>query len=161
MDKGGRRMAYKITENCTGCTACTKRCPVVAITGDRNLLHVIDPVTCIDCGACGYVCPDSAIHDETGELAAALKAKERPKAYVIEAACTGCEWCVDSCPFDALQMVESPQPDNFKGIVQVIDKKCVGCKLCEWDCPYEAIFVWRQDKVAPEVLAQITVSKAA
>ena len=28
-------MAYIITENCTGCTACMKRCPTDAITGER------------------------------------------------------------------------------------------------------------------------------
>ncbi len=36
-------MPYIITENCTGCTACIKRCPTDAITGERKLLHVIDP----------------------------------------------------------------------------------------------------------------------
>ena len=42
-------MAFIITENCTGCTACIRRCPTEAITGERKLLHVIDPELCIDC----------------------------------------------------------------------------------------------------------------
>ncbi|MDW8047511.1 MAG: 4Fe-4S binding protein, partial [Chloroflexota bacterium] len=46
-------MAYSIIETCIGCTACTKRCPTNAISGERNQLHVIDPTLCIDCGACG------------------------------------------------------------------------------------------------------------
>ncbi len=54
-------MPYIITENCTGCTACIKRCPTDAITGERKLLHVIDPELCINCGSCGVVCPDEAI----------------------------------------------------------------------------------------------------
>jgi ferredoxin len=36
-------LAYTIIETCIGCTACTKKCPVEAISGYRNELHVIDP----------------------------------------------------------------------------------------------------------------------
>ena len=61
-------MAFIITENCTGCTACIRRCPTNAITGERKMLHVIDPELCIDCGACGVVCPDEAIYDHEGVL---------------------------------------------------------------------------------------------
>jgi len=61
-------MPYTITENCTGCTACMKRCPTDAITGERKLLHVIDPELCIDCGACGVVCPDEAIYASGGRV---------------------------------------------------------------------------------------------
>ncbi len=43
-------MAYTIVENCIGCTACTKKCPVEAITGLRNEVHIIDAELCIDCG---------------------------------------------------------------------------------------------------------------
>ena len=34
-------MAYTIDDTCIGCTACTKRCPTNAITGTRNVIHVI------------------------------------------------------------------------------------------------------------------------
>ena len=61
-------MPFIITENCTGCTACIRRCPTDAITGERKLLHVIDPELCINCGACGVVCPDEAIYDDAGDL---------------------------------------------------------------------------------------------
>src|SRR5205823_11441846 len=82
-----------ITENCTGCTACMKRCPTDAITGERKLLHVIDPELCIDCGACGVVCPDEAIYDHEGNLCDMLKANARPIAFVDLQSCVGCEWC--------------------------------------------------------------------
>ena len=138
-------MAFFITENCTGCTACIKRCPTEAITGERKHLHIIDPGLCIDCGACGVVCPDEAIFDGLGHLCDMLKANQRPKAFVDLQSCTGCEWCVWACPFDALVMKDSPGGGAFARIAVVIEKKCVGCTLCELDCPYDAIHVWRQD----------------
>jgi formate hydrogenlyase subunit 6/NADH:ubiquinone oxidoreductase subunit I len=137
-------MAFIITENCTGCTACIRRCPTNAITGERKLLHVIDPELCIDCGACGVICPDEAIYDNEGNLCDFLKPAQRPLAYVDLQSCVGCEWCVWACPFDALQMVELKDDQHFK-IAEVITKKCVGCTLCELDCPYDAIHIWRGD----------------
>ena len=137
-------MAFIITENCTGCTACIRRCPTNAITGERKMLHVIDPELCIDCGACGVVCPDEAIYDNEGHLCENLKAAERPLAYVDLQSCVGCVWCVWACPFDALEMIKLVDGHHFE-ISSVITKKCVGCTLCELDCPYDAIHIFRAD----------------
>jgi ferredoxin len=63
-------MAYVIAEPCIGTkdTACVDACPVDCIhpkkdEGDFASLEMlyIDPVECIDCGACVPVCPVSAI----------------------------------------------------------------------------------------------------
>lgn len=137
-------MAFIITENCTGCTACIRRCPTNAITGERKMLHVINPELCIDCGACGVVCPDEAIYDNQGNLCENLKASARPVAMVDLQSCVGCEWCVWACPFDALKMAELTDGHHFE-ISEVITKKCVGCTLCELDCPYDAIHIFRGD----------------
>jgi F420-non-reducing hydrogenase iron-sulfur subunit len=42
---------------CQACMICAKRCPVEAIAGGKNLIHVIDQDTCIKCGTCFEVCP--------------------------------------------------------------------------------------------------------
>src|SRR3990172_5557128 len=42
---------------CQACTTCAKRCPVEAIAGGKNLIHVIDQEKCIRCGACFEACP--------------------------------------------------------------------------------------------------------
>ena len=63
-------MAYVIAEPCIGTkdTACVDACPVDCIhpkkddpKHDSEELLYIDPVECIDCGACVPVCPVSAI----------------------------------------------------------------------------------------------------
>ncbi len=55
-------LVYKIKPDlCRGCTACTKVCPVGAISGTRKAVHVIDPDKCIRCGACAERCPFKAI----------------------------------------------------------------------------------------------------
>ncbi|MBD3867234.1 MAG: NADH-quinone oxidoreductase subunit NuoF [Acidobacteria bacterium] len=54
--------AYRINpENCDGCAACAKACPVDAIAGERHSLHIIDHDTCISCGACMGVCPTDSV----------------------------------------------------------------------------------------------------
>jgi len=55
-------ITYSINEeNCTGCGACTKVCPVDAITGEKKELHTIDPEKCIRCGACISACTFDAV----------------------------------------------------------------------------------------------------
>lgn len=137
-------MTYSIVETCIGCTACTKRCPTNAITGERNELHVIDPTLCIDCGACGTVCPPEAILDNWGEFTRSLKKNEWPKAVVIEEKCigSGCELCINICPFDALSLEYTDKIDDFFGVSTVDPKKCTGCRLCEDVCGWDAVHIF-------------------
>jgi NAD-dependent dihydropyrimidine dehydrogenase PreA subunit len=67
-------VAYVIAEPCIGVkdTACVDACPVDCIHPRRDEAHFeaegmlyIDPVECIDCGACVPVCPVSAIFAES------------------------------------------------------------------------------------------------
>jgi ferredoxin len=61
-------MAYVVADPCVKCkyTDCVSVCPVDAFHEGANSL-VINPDTCIDCGACEPECPTSAIFEE-GDL---------------------------------------------------------------------------------------------
>ena len=61
-------MAYVITEKCLGerYASCVSVCPVDCIhPGDYKgeVFMIVDPETCIDCGACLPECPIDAIVD--------------------------------------------------------------------------------------------------
>ena len=47
---------------CKGCTACARKCPAGAITGQVKQTHTIDPAKCIRCGQCLATCKFGAIN---------------------------------------------------------------------------------------------------
>jgi NADH-quinone oxidoreductase subunit F len=50
-----------IADLCKGCTLCSRKCPVGAISGEKKQAHVIDAEVCINCGACIEACKFNAI----------------------------------------------------------------------------------------------------
>jgi Na+-translocating ferredoxin:NAD+ oxidoreductase RNF subunit RnfB len=60
---------YIDPEKCQACMICARRCPVEAITGAKNQVHVIEQEICIKCGTCFDVCPPKfgAVAKITGE----------------------------------------------------------------------------------------------
>ena len=54
-------ISFNITDDCRGCTACARKCPVGAISGNKKEKHVIDQDVCIRCGRCEENCKFDAI----------------------------------------------------------------------------------------------------
>jgi NADH:ubiquinone oxidoreductase subunit F (NADH-binding) len=48
-------------DKCRGCTACAKKCPTGAITGELKKPHTINTDKCIKCGACKDACKFDAV----------------------------------------------------------------------------------------------------
>ena len=55
--------------------------------------------------------------------------------------CTGCEFCIDICPFDCIYLIDDPFHETFHKIAEVDAGPCVSCRLCETVCEKDAIFV--------------------
>lgn len=132
-------MSYVITERCTGCGICEIKCPTDAITGVKKEMFYIDPQLCIDCNTCGTWCPDTAILNAQGAFCDYVKAKDIPKAVVVDELCSGCEYCIDVCPFDCISLAPGKDPANYYQVAKVNERTCVGCRLCEEACIKEAI----------------------
>jgi Fe-S-cluster-containing hydrogenase component 2 len=58
-----------LPDNCHACMICLRRCPVAAISGGKNKIHVIDQEICIKCGTCFEACPPrfGAVNRLSGE----------------------------------------------------------------------------------------------
>jgi len=48
---------YIDPDKCQACMICLRKCPVEAIVGGKNQIHVIDQEKCIKCGTCFEACP--------------------------------------------------------------------------------------------------------
>jgi F420-non-reducing hydrogenase iron-sulfur subunit len=60
---------YIDPEKCQACMICARRCPVEAISGGKNQIHIIDQDQCIKCGTCFEACPPrfGAVKQISGE----------------------------------------------------------------------------------------------
>ncbi len=59
------------------------------------------------------------------------------RLLIDEDACTGCEACVEECPYGALEI---------KGDVATVNEKCTFCGACIDVCPVEAIVLEKEKK---------------
>ncbi len=79
-----------------------------------------------------------------GEVSRTFPRKEWPKAKVIEDNCigSGCELCIQICPFDALYLGDTDRlVGDFFGVAVLVEKRCTGCRLCEDACGWSAIYI--------------------
>ena len=147
--------AYKIGDECTGCTACARSCPVFAITGERGKRHEINPLRCVACGVCGMICPSGAIVDGSGKLCKPVKRSLWPKPRIEGELCSACGICVLDCSFRALSISLPKSRGDIRVHAELsAPGKCVACGICEKHCPLGAVVM-----ASPETIPAGEVSK--
>jgi heterodisulfide reductase subunit A len=63
------------------------------------------------------------------------------KAYVIDANCDGCAYCIEPCPYNAVTLLEYMRDNAIKKTVEIDKSACRGCGVCQATCPKKGIFV--------------------
>lgn len=102
-------------------------------------MHSISASLCIECGACGRICPESAVLDDQKRTIARMKKTEWPKPLISVELCVACENCVAACPTHALAMADEQLPLAENHAVLAQPAKCVSCGWCKDNCLFDAI----------------------
>ena len=56
-------------------------------------------------------------------------------SQVIDEKCDGCAYCVDTCPFKAITLLEYMWQGSVKKVVEANETICKGCGCCQATCP--------------------------
>jgi heterodisulfide reductase subunit A len=81
-------------------------------------------------------------------------AKEMDIAFVTEDDCDGCELCLDTCPYDAIQMLNVKEKGLRSDTIATIDAlRCERCGTCTGRCPTGALQLthYHDDKVLAQL----------
>ena len=100
--------------------------------------HNSDSMTqTVMCNCCPDCCMNLLPMREYGVSLTRYYAKSRFEARADQDSCTGCQDCVERCPFDAISMEKPAGSKKYKAVVDA--EKCMGCAVCVLICPAEAL----------------------
>jgi heterodisulfide reductase subunit A len=66
---------------------------------------------------------------------------EATVSEVIDESCDGCAYCVDTCPFKAITLLEYAWQGSVKKVVETNPAVCKGCGCCQATCPKNGILI--------------------
>ncbi len=79
---------------------------------------------------------------------------------VVDENCDGCAYCVDTCPFKAITLLEYMWKGSIKKVVDANETICKGCGCCEATCPKKGVFVrgFTLDQIEAQIHAALGVA---
>lgn len=135
-------------DRCTRCDDCVSACARAHdgnprfLRQGRNLDRFMVAGACMHCTdpVCMIGCPTGAIHRD----------RDSGLVSIADTSCIGCGTCGNSCPYDAIRMVEIHDPQGQQlvdpqGLPLLKATKCDLClnqpvpAQCEYACPHDAL----------------------
>jgi heterodisulfide reductase subunit A-like polyferredoxin len=79
---------------------------------------------------------------------------------VVDQTCDGCAYCVDTCPFKAITLLEYMWQGSVKKVVETNETSCKGCGTCQATCPKNGIFIrgFTLDQIRAQIEAALEVA---
>jgi heterodisulfide reductase subunit A-like polyferredoxin len=74
-------------------------------------------------------------------------------SHVIDEKCDGCAYCVDTCPYKAITLLEYMWQGAVKKVVDTNESICKGCGCCQATCPKDGVLI--QGFTLEQIRAQI------
>jgi heterodisulfide reductase subunit A-like polyferredoxin len=81
-------------------------------------------------------------------------------SQVVDESCDGCAYCVDTCPFKSITLVEYMWQGSIKKVVETNESTCKGCGCCQATCPKNGIFIrgFTLDQIRAQIEAALEVA---
>lgn len=81
-------------------------------------------------------------------------------SQVVDESCDGCAYCVDTCPFKAITLLDYMWQGSVKKVVESNETTCKGCGCCQATCPKNGIFIrgFTLDQIRAQIEAALEVA---
>ncbi len=63
-------------------------------------------------------------------------------SHVVDEKCDGCAYCVDTCPYKAITLLEYMWQGSVKKMVDTNESICKGCGCCQATCPKDGVMIY-------------------
>jgi len=79
---------------------------------------------------------------------------------VLDASCDGCAYCVDTCPYKAITLLEYMWAGQVKKVVETNETMCKGCGCCQATCPKKGVLIrgFTLDQIQAQIHAALGVA---
>jgi len=80
-------------------------------------------------------------------------------SHVVDEKCDGCAYCVDTCPYKAITLLDYMWEGAVKKVVETNDSICKGCGCCQATCPKDGVLIegFTLDEIRAQIEAALEV----